>query len=270
LSRKSREVNLNDEVGIEVQLLNPISDKANIAINYMKSSSTKEWHNGTGLHMNNWSSTNNAMPSSTYESYPFEELFIELSGYNNDGDIFYKVGLDAQNEVFNVMSNSHQIKSFEIAESVTLPFLINFSINPLWNIEMQLELQRLKTGFDTSIISDGSEIENSYAFTSLLSEEFQKNLFLSLSAQFNQKWSFNLSHESTNSDESLTNNGENEFFDSSNEWNSGSVSYKFDSDHTLEIFYGSIRGGLDCTNGVCRYLQAFDEGIRIDYSRNLD
>ena len=270
LSRKSREVNLNDEVGIEVQLLNPISDKANIAINYMKSSSTKEWHNGIGLHMNNWSSTNNAMPSSAYESYPFEELFIELSGYNNDGDIFYKVGLDAQNEVFNVMSNSHQIKSFEISESVTLPFLINFSINPLWNIEMQLELQRLKTGFDTSIISDGSEIENSYAFTSLLSEEFQKNLFLSLSAQFNQKWSFNLSHESTNSDESLTNNGENEFFDSSNDWNSGSISYKFDSDHTLEIFYGSIRGGLDCTNGVCRYLQAFDEGIRIDYSRNLD
>jgi hypothetical protein len=270
LSRKSREVSLNDEVGLEIQLLNPISENTNIAINYMKSSSTKKWHNGIGLQMNDWTSTNNAMPSNAYESYPFEELFIELSGYNLDGDIFYKVGLDAQNEVISIMSNSNQIKSFEIARSVTLPFLINFSINPLWNIEMQLELQRLKKGFDTTIISDSSELENSYTFTSLLSEEYQKNLFLSLSAQYNQKWSFNLSHESTNSDESLLDNGQNESFESANDWNSGSISYRFNSDHMLEVFYGSIRGGLDCTNGVCRYIQAFDEGIRIDYSRNLD
>jgi hypothetical protein len=236
----------------------------------MKSSSSKRWYNGLGIDNSLWYSDSNSMPSSSQESYPFEELFIEVSGYSSSGNIFYKVGMDFQDQVFNVLSNSAEVKSFEITESFTLPFLVNFNINPSWNVEMQLELQRLKTGFDTTILSDVDEIDDNYSFTSLLTEEYQENLFLALSANYNQKWSFNLSHELTNSDESLLDDGHNESFDSSNDWNSASIAYKFDSDHTLELFYGSMRGGLDCTNGVCRYIQAFDDGIRIDYSLNLD
>ena len=172
--------------------------------------------------------------------------------------------------MFNVLSNSAEVKSFEITESFTVPFLVSVVVSPLWNIEVQLELQKLKTGFDTTIISDIDGIDNNYSFHSLLDEDYQKNLFLALSANYNQKWSFNVAHESTNSDESFFDNGQSNSFDSSNEWNAMSMAYKFDSDHTLELFYGSIRGGLDCTNGVCRYIQAFDDGIRIDYSHNLD
>lgn len=268
LSRSSREVNLNDEVGIEIQLLGPLSNNSNIAVNYMKSSSSKRWYNGIGVLTSDWSADNNFMPSSNRSSYPFEEIFVEFNGYNSNGNIFYKAGLDFQHEVFNVLSNSSKVKSFEINESITFPLLVNFNVNPLWNIEVQLELQKLKTGFETTTLSNGTVDNHSY--TSLLSEEYQKNLFIALSANYNQKWSFNLSHESTNSDESLLDNGQNESFDSSNDWSSASIAYKFDSDHTLELFYGSIRGGLDCTNGVCRYIQAFDDGIRIDYSRNID
>ena len=268
LSRSSREVNLNDEVGIEIQLLGPLSNNSNIAVNYMKSSSSKGWYNGIGVLTSDWSADNNFMPSSNRSSYPFEEIFVEFNGYNSNGNIFYKAGLDFQHEVFNVLSNSSKVKSFEINESITFPLLVNINVNPLWNIEVQLELQKLKTGFETTALSNGAVDNHSY--TSLLSEEYQKNLFIALSANYNQKWSFNLSHESTNSDESLLDNGQNESFDSSNDWSSASIAYKFDSDHSLELFYGSIRGGLDCTNGVCRYIQAFDDGIRIDYSRNID
>ena len=69
--------------------------------------------------------------------------------------------------------------------------------------------------------------------------------------------------ESTNSDESLSN------FDS-NTWNSVALTYRIKSDNILEVFYGSIRGGLDCTNGVCRYIQPFENGLRIDYNVNLN
>ena len=270
LSRNSREVNLNDEIGLEMQLLGPINDNVNISVNYMKSSSSKRWYNGMGIDSSLWYGDNNSMPSSSQESYPFEELFIELSGYNTNGKVFYKVGIDFQDQVFNVLSNSAEIKSFEITQSFTLPFLVSVAINPLWNVEFQLELQRLKTGFDTTTISDVEGIDDNSTFYSLLSEEYQKNIFLALSANYKQKWSFNVAHESTNSDESLLNDGQENSFDSANQWNSFSMAYKFKSDHTLELFYGSIRGGLDCTNGVCRYVQAFDDGIRIDYSRNFD
>ncbi|MDC1145671.1 DUF6029 family protein [Candidatus Marinimicrobia bacterium] len=268
LSRSSREVNLNDEVGIEIQLLGSLSNNSNIAVNYMKSSSSKRWYNGIGALTSDWSGDNIFMPSSSQSSYPFEEIFIEFNGYNPNGNIFYKAGLDFQHEVFNVLSNSTELKSFEISESVTVPFLVNVNVNSLWNIEVQLELQKLKTGFETT--SESENTEDNYSYTSLLSEKYQKNLFLALSANYNQKWSFNLSRESTNSDESLLDNGQNESFDSANDWSSTSIAYKFDSDHTLELFFGSIRGGLDCTNGVCRYIQAFDDGIRIDYSLNID
>ena len=270
LSRNSREVNLNDEVGLEMQLLGPINDNVNISVNYMKSSSSKRWYNGMGIDSSLWYGDNSSMPSSSQESYPFEELFIELSGYNANGKAFYKVGIDFQDQVFNVLSNSAEVKSFEITQSFTLPFLVSVAINPLWNVEFQLELQRLKTGFDTTTISDVEGIDDNSTFYSLLSEEYQKNIFLALSANYKQKWSFNVAHESTNSDESLLNDGQDNSFDSANQWNSFSMAYKFKSDHTLELFYGSIRGGLDCTNGVCRYVQAFDDGIRIDYSRNFD
>ena len=268
LSRSSKEVNLNDEVGIEIQLLGPLSSNGNIALNYIKSSSSKQWFSGEGSLAGQWSGDNNFIPSSSQSSYPFEEVFVEFNGYNSNGNIFYKVGLDFQHEVFNVLSNSSKIKSFEISESVTVPFLVNVNVNSLWNIEVQLELQKLKTGFETT--SESENTEDNYSYTSLLSEKYQKNLFLALSANYNQKWSFNLSRESTNSDESLLDNGQNESFDSANDWSSTSIAYKFDSDHTLELFFGSIRGGLDCTNGVCRYIQAFDDGIRIDYSLNID
>ena len=270
LSRNSREVNLNDEIGLEMQLLGPINDNVNISVNYMKSSSSKRWYNGMGIDSSLWYGDNSSMPSSSQESYPFEELFIELSGYNASGKAFYKVGIDFQDQVFNVLSNSAEVKSFEITQSFTLPFLVSVAINPLWNVEFQLELQRLKTGFDTTTISDVEGIDDNSTFYSLLSEEYQKNIFLALSANYKQKWSFNVAHESTNSDESLLNNSQENSFDSANQWNSFSMAYKFKSDHTLELFYGSIRGGLDCTNGVCRYVQAFDDGIRIDYSRNFD
>ncbi|MDP6907322.1 MAG: DUF6029 family protein [Candidatus Marinimicrobia bacterium] len=270
LSRNSREVNLNDEVGLEMQLLGPINDNVNISVNYMKSSSSKRWYNGMGIDSSLWYGDKSSMPSSSQESYPFEELFIELSGYNASGKAFYKVGIDFQDQVFNVLSNSAEVKSFEITQSFTLPFLVSVAINPLWNVEFQLELQRLKTGFDTTTISDVEGIDDNSTFYSLLSEEYQKNIFLALSANYKQKWSFNVAHESTNSDESLLNNSPENSFDSANQWNSFSMAYKFKSDHTLELFYGSIRGGLDCTNGVCRYVQAFDDGIRIDYSRNFD
>ncbi len=220
LSRNSREVNLNDEVGLEMQLLGPINDNVNISVNYMKSSSSKRWYNGMGIDSSLWYGDNSSMPSSSQESYPFEELFIELSGYNASGKAFYKVGIDFQDQVFNVLSNSAEVKSFEITQSFTLPFLVSVAINPLWNVEFQLELQRLKTGFDTTTISDVEGIDDNSTFYSLLSEEYQKNIFLALSANYKQKWSFNVAHESTNSDESLLNNSPENSFDSANQWNS--------------------------------------------------
>ena len=268
LSRTTQEVNLNDEIGLEFQVSGPLNSNNIVAINFMKSSSTKQWYQILG---GEWAGKENSFfPTSDNSAYPFEEIYLEFSGYSKNGNIYYKTGIDFQNEVFNVLSNSLENKSYEINKSQTVPLLLSFNTSSKWSFEMQLEYQKLKTGFKNIIISDVADIDDLYSFHSLLSEKYQINKFISLSTNFDQKWTFNFSVETTNADESKLNNDSNENFDSSNSWKSFGVSYKFDTDDTLQVFYGSIRGGLDCTNGVCRYIQSFDDGLRIDYTSNLN
>ena len=268
LSRTTQEVNLNDEIGLEFQVSGPLNSNNIVAINFMKSSSTKKWYQILG---GEWAGKENSFfPTSDNSAYPFEEIYLEFSGYSKNGNVYYKTGIDFQNEVFNVLSNSSENKSYEINKSQTVPLLLSFNTGSKWSFEMQLEYQKLKTGFKNIIISDVAGIDDLYSFHSLLSEKYQINKFISLSTNFNQKWTFNFSVETTNADESKLNNDSNENFDSSNSWKSFGVSYKFDTDDTLQVFYGSVRGGLDCTNGVCRYIQSFDDGLRIDYTSNLN
>ena len=268
LSRTTQEVNLNDEIGLEFQVSGPLNSNNIVAINFMKSSSTKQWYQILG---GEWAGKENSFfPTSDNSAYPFEEIYLEFSGYSKNGNIYYKTGIDFQNEVFNVLSNSSENKSYEINKSQTVPLLLSFNTGSKWSFEMQLEYQKLKTGFKNIIISDVAGIDDLYSFHSLLSEKYQINKFISLSTNFNQKWTFNFSVETTNADESKLNNDSNENFDSSNSWKSFGVSYKFDTDDTVQVFYGSVRGGLDCTNGVCRYIQSFDDGLRIDYTSNLN
>ena len=268
LSRTTQEVNLNDEIGLEFQVSGPLNSNNIVAINFMKSSSTKQWYQILG---GEWAGKENSFfPTSDNSAYPFEEIYLEFSGYSKNGNIYYKTGIDFQNEVFNVLSNSLENKSYEINKSQTVPLLLSFNTGSKWSFEMQLEYQKLKTGFKNIIISDVAGIDDLYSFHSLLSEKYQINKFISLSTNFDQKWTFNFTVETTNADESKLNNDSNENFDSSNSWKSFGVSYKFDTDDTLQVFYGSVRGGLDCTNGVCRYIQSFDDGLRIDYTSNLN
>lgn len=258
LSRNSKQANLNDEVGLELELTGSLGDNKSLLVSYSKSSSTKGWHNDEFGAWNaeplttTGGNSNSLFPSSDKDSYPFDELFIELNGYNKSGNIFYRVGFDYLSDTFAVLTNSDTSESFEVNKAITFPSMVNITLNDLWSIEMQLELQHAKKGFEVTNNGESS-------FTSLLSEKYQKNTFVSFTANYSSKWSLTLANESTNSDEGLSN------FDS-NTWNSIALTYKIESDSTLEVFYGSIRGGLDCTNGVCRYIQPFENGLRIDYN----
>ena len=260
LSRNSKQVNLNDEIGLELELIGPIDENRTLLVNYTKSSSTKGWHNEFGywepepLTTTNGNS-NSLFPSSDKDSYPFDELFIELNGYNKAHTLFYRVGFDYFSDTFAVLANSNTSESFEVNKAITFPFMVNVILNDLWSIEVQLELQRAKKGFEVTTNDESS-------FVSLLSEKYQDNIFLGFTVN-HAPWSLTVATESTNSDESLSN------FDS-NTWNSVALTYRIKSDNILEVFYGSIRGGLDCTNGVCRYIQPFENGLRIDYNVNLN
>ena len=268
LSRNSKQVNLNDEVGIELEFARSFQNLNTLIINYIKSSSTTGWHldeNGAWQRESltkTFNNNNSLFPSNDKDSYPYDEIFIEFNGYNENQRIFYTVGFDFLYDTFAVLSNSDINESFEVKKVITIPLLMNISLNNKWNIEMQIEMQRAKKGFEI-------KNNNESSFSSLFGSKYQYNNFLSFSANYKQKWTFSFSHEVTNADESLISENHN-INDLSNSWNSISIAHRFDSDDSLQIFYGSVRGGLDCTNGVCRYIQSFDDGLRIDYTSNFN
>ncbi|MGE5811261.1 MAG: DUF6029 family protein, partial [Ignavibacteria bacterium] len=44
-------------------------------------------------------------------------------------------------------------------------------------------------------------------------------------------------------------------------WITGELGYRFGQTHVITASYGRERGGLICSNGICKYIQAF-EGFR--------
>lgn len=49
-------------------------------------------------------------------------------------------------------------------------------------------------------------------------------------------------------------------------WVSAELAYNITSAQRLSVMYGSIQGGLFCSNGICRQIPPFNDGIRINYS----
>ena len=52
-------------------------------------------------------------------------------------------------------------------------------------------------------------------------------------------------------------------WDTSLTWANIEISYNISSNHRLTVMYGSQRGGVLCSNGVCRYVQPFENGFKI-------
>lgn len=54
-----------------------------------------------------------------------------------------------------------------------------------------------------------------------------------------------------------------------NRWVSAEFAYNITSSQRISIFYGSIQGGLFCSNGVCRLIPPFNDGLKITYSASF-
>ncbi|SVD96666.1 uncharacterized protein METZ01_LOCUS449520, partial [marine metagenome] len=49
-------------------------------------------------------------------------------------------------------------------------------------------------------------------------------------------------------------------------WVSLELAYNLTSSQRISILYGSLQGGLFCSNGVCRTIAPFNDGIKLSYS----
>ena len=54
-----------------------------------------------------------------------------------------------------------------------------------------------------------------------------------------------------------------------NRWVSAEFAYNITSSQRISIMYGSIQGGLFCSNGICRIIPPFNDGLKVSYSASF-
>ena len=120
--------------------------------------------------------------------------------------------------------------------------------------------------------------------------QYNRILYFTLSKA--SKWSFTITQEWTNSYESAQNidpyynplealiYGDIKYFTGNrntieppdfiqNKWVSAELAFYITSSQRVSLMYGSIKGGLFCSNGICRDIPAFNDGLKISYTASF-
>ena len=137
-----------------------------------------------------------------------------------------------------------------------------------------MELQWLKKGYWSY-----NELNNQVVADSLMSiflddegnrVENEKNSFISLSIGKSPKWSVTFTTDKTSIKETF---GDKESIvnplekllgvDQEKNWINVEFVYHLTTSMRMSLMYGSLKGGLLCTNGVCRIIEPFDDGFKV-------
>jgi len=106
-------------------------------------------------------------------------------------------------------------------------------------------------------------------------EDFQNNHLISLGIGKSPYWSLSLTVESSSTYEygplknSVVNPLESflgNIIDLNNKWIALEFMVNINSNTRLDLMYGTQRGGIICSNGICRYVEPFDDGFKLALS----
>ena len=233
LSRYPHVVDFNDEVGAQFDVVYAPDDKTTFNLNMAAASRHYDYKNvGSGalIVYNRVDRGNGWLPSFDEQFSPWGEFFLEGERYFSD-KFYGKVAYDYQNSTIYDNLNpatSEKLKIHTIPAEFRYTFIENYTA---------------KVNFEQQFIYN-SQMPGDKNFI---------NQLLSLSVSRSPDISATVSYEWTTSDQEPT---------GKKNWLLGEVSYKINPTNTVTVSYGSERGGVRCTNGICRYVRPF-EGFRL-------
>lgn len=233
-SRTPHVVDFNDEVGGQVEIMWAPKDNITFVINGSIASrhySFTDIDTGSRIIFKANERKNNFFPSLDDAFSPFWEASIESEYYLSD-KIFLKSGLYKQ---YGVLFNDIFPNGSDKKTLVTIPVEIRYTI---------------KKGYTLKFL-----FENQWADYTLRNPEYRDftNQFAAVSLSKSPNLSLTLSSEFTN--DKLEPTGK-------KNWVEAEVSYNVNSSNVIIASYGSERGGLKCTSGICRYVNPFN-GFRL-------
>jgi len=223
LSRASHFFSYNNEHGFQINLTRYLYDDIFLNVNYAFS---RRYALDT-YDANNMEPVRKGSSSIwDMENYPYSQFFIEASGYFFEDKFFYKVGYD----------NYYENKCEKgIVKKNTLPLNFSFAFNDRFSLSLYSEIQQTIEEFSSTSIFNNM------------------NYYLASSISYKGKFIVTLMSEA----EKL------EYREDYSTWSGINLTmYPLDSVQ-MELFYGSIKGGLVCANGVCAVQPGFVDGFKV-------
>ena len=274
LARATHRVDYNDELGFSFTVEKQNRSNGSFIFNYSQSSRHAEWENVADQNSPFvWSvKDRTTLPSSKWQYNPFQEIYFEVNGYH-DSKLFYQMSYANSYDVLDIFSSKYlqsgHAYSYEALNAKTIPIIMSYELNSRNSINTQIEYQILKKGI-YSINPNSANLNQS--FGSSFSEKVQRNKFISIGFSRSPKWSISLNIDNTNTEDILiiekkrsSNFIENllhPYIDKSLTWSNVELIFNPYNSTQISLSYGSQRGGVLCSNGICRYVQSFENGLK--------
>lgn len=277
----------NDEIGLNLDISFGIGYGSNLGYNFSSSSRTKEWYreklNGESFY-GSWKVLKKEylIPSSDPSSNPYKQNTFYFDNFFEKG--YLKILYSEINEnkyiYENDFSEDGKITRYDLLNAKTVPIHLDYNIYEDYVISLGLAVQKIKKGVKTTNYNSDPSFISYFINQYGESEDFQTTYSNSLGLAKSSKWAFSINLEidkyneaDGNSDNVYINPFEKlfePFFDNLDRtWISGEITYLFEDDFRLSIFYGSSKGGVSCANGVCRYYPGISDGFRLKLTKSF-
>jgi len=232
LTRSPHVVDFNDEVGMQVDVFYSLSPTLMINLNGAVASRHNGYTSKDGF-LVTYARDVSFMPTLDEKFSPFWELYGEAEWYYS-GQSYIRTAFNRRYEVQYESNLAH------VQASTTIPFRIEHVLSNEYSIAASFEQQFVHDSFNR----DTPDFFNE---------------FISFTVARAGKWSATIRMEFT------TDKGDPSGKDF---WRTAELSYRIATAHIATISYGTERGGLVCSSGICREVLPFD-GVRFSLLSQL-
>lgn len=232
ITRNPHVVDFNDEVGGQIELVYSPNEKLSFNINGSVASRHYQYEDTdptSGTSYKRIERDNSFIPSLDDPFSPFWELYTEGEYYASD-KVYFKAAFARQSSL---LYNQINPLSSERISTTTIPVEVKYSLSSRNTL---------------TFIAEQQWANNSIR----IGEKTYMNHFLSLTFSRSPNINLTLNAEFTDDGEEPT---------GKKFWWLTEASYKINESSTALVSYGSERGGLRCSNGICRFVKPF-EGFR--------
>ncbi|MDP7436992.1 MAG: DUF6029 family protein [Candidatus Marinimicrobia bacterium] len=286
MNRITHQFDFNNEVGYKFEIMGMLTDWIDFFGVYSASSRSISWVRSSEDFSWQKAGASSYLPNTDKSAMPFRDIYGELSFDLLNGQLYVKTGYGDSYDVTDlttyIKTDTSSSMYYMLTSGQTIPLYMGYSLGGGWNIHAKIETQFLKKGFSRIETLNGETVIDTFYsdFYNDLNEngvpdndeflDFETNHFMSISIGKSPHWSATVTLDRTNISETVINDSHHlnpleEFLgiDQTKNWVNLEIIYNVTNSMRLSLLYGSLKGGLICTNGVCRIIEPFDDGFKL-------